>query len=351
MPTSGSRSRFGHTPGPTRRRSRRRGAVAHPAVLRLDRAAERVVRGDSDPFAAERLERTSIVPSPPSASGQRSACAPAASRPAAIASATSREEYVPLKESGATSTHAPVRGGPPRNLPSPTMPPLLRAMRPQEWIKNVFVFAGLLFSGKFDGSARGRRGDPHLRRLLRDLQRRLLRQRPDRRRADRKHPKKRFRPLAAGELSEGAANAIAPVLAAFAIALAFATVNWEVGLMVVGYGIAQVAYSLGLKQIVIVDVMTSRRPLHPARRRRRQRRRRPRLRMAARSAPACSPSSSASPSAARRRSPSCTRGPAAARPRALLAALPRPDGLPGHHRHRDQLRDLHRQLAARSAAR
>ena len=41
-----------------------------------------------------------------------------------------------------------------------------------------------------------------------------------------------------------------------AIALAFATVNWEVGLMVVGYGVAQIAYSLGLKQIVIVDVMT-----------------------------------------------------------------------------------------------
>ena len=73
---------------------------------------------------------------------------------------------------------------------------------------------------------------------------------------DRKHPKKRFRPLAARELSESTAKLIAPTLAIVAIALAFATVNWEVGLMVVGYGIAQVAYSLGLKQIVIVDVMT-----------------------------------------------------------------------------------------------
>ena len=73
---------------------------------------------------------------------------------------------------------------------------------------------------------------------------------------DRKHPKKRFRPLAAGELSEGAAKAIAPMLAVVAIALAFAAVNWEVGLMVVGYGVAQMAYSLGLKQIVIIDVMT-----------------------------------------------------------------------------------------------
>ncbi len=49
---------------------------------------------------------------------------------------------------------------------------------------------------------------------------------------------------------------IAPLLAAGAIAIAFATVNWQVGLMVFGYGIAQMAYSLGLKQIVIIDVMT-----------------------------------------------------------------------------------------------
>jgi 4-hydroxybenzoate polyprenyltransferase len=132
----------------------------------------------------------------------------------------------------------------------------IKTGRPQEWIKNVFVFAGLLFSGKFD--------DPHAiveatiafisfcaissaGYYVNDLVDVEL---------DRKHPKKRFRPLAAGELSEGAAKAIAPALAIAAIALAFAAVNWEVGLMVVGYGIAQVAYSLGLKQIVIVDVMT-----------------------------------------------------------------------------------------------
>jgi 4-hydroxybenzoate polyprenyltransferase len=141
----------------------------------------------------------------------------------------------------------------------PTRTPLqaaIKTARPQEWVKNVFVFAGLLFSGKFN--------HPHdilLATLafisfcaissagyyvndLLDID------------LDRKHPKKKFRPLAAGELSERAAKTISPALAAFAIALAFAAVNWEVGLMVVGYGIAQVAYSLGLKQIVIVDVMT-----------------------------------------------------------------------------------------------
>lgn len=127
--------------------------------------------------------------------------------------------------------------------------------RPKEWIKNVFVFAGLLFSGKFNQghdvfeafvtfvafcliSSAGY--------YVNDLLDVGL---------DRKHPKKRFRPLAAGEISERTAMTVAPALAIVAIAIAF-TVNWQVGLMVVGYGIAQIAYSLGLKQVVIIDVMT-----------------------------------------------------------------------------------------------
>lgn len=131
----------------------------------------------------------------------------------------------------------------------------IKTGRPKEWIKNVFVFAGLLFSGKFN--------QPHdvvlsvvtfvafclissAGYFVNDLIDVEL---------DRKHPKKRFRPLAAGELSESTAKAIAPVLALIAVAIAF-LVNWQVGLMVVGYGVAQMAYSLGLKQIVIIDVMT-----------------------------------------------------------------------------------------------
>lgn len=146
-------------------------------------------------------------------------------------------------------------GVPPRPRRSP-LRAAIKTGRPKEWIKNVFVFAGLLFSGQFDDtqaialslltfvsfcliSSAG-----YFVNDLIDVE------------LDRKHPKKRFRPLAAGELSVGAAKAIAPALAVVAIALAFATVNWEVGLMVVGYGAAQIAYSIGLKQIVIVDVMT-----------------------------------------------------------------------------------------------
>src|SRR3954466_13590759 len=118
----------------------------------------------------------------------------------------------------------------------------IKTGRPKEWIKNVFVFAGLLFSGKFNHShdvleavitfvafclisSAGY--------FVNDLVDVEL---------DRKHPKKRFRPLPAGELSESAARTIAPVLAVIAIALAFGAVNWQVGLMLVGYGVAQVAY-------------------------------------------------------------------------------------------------------------
>ncbi len=158
-----------------------------------------------------------------------------------------------------TSEHPTI---PAQATPEPVVPrrsPLRAAIktgRPQAWSKNLFVFAGLLFSGKFN--------QPHevLEATLtfaafcaissagyyvNDLIDVEL---------DRKHPKKRFRPLAAGELSERTAMTIAPALALVAIAIGFAAVSWQVGLMVIGYGVAQMAYSLGLKQIVIVDVMT-----------------------------------------------------------------------------------------------
>ena len=133
----------------------------------------------------------------------------------------------------------------------------IKTGRPQEWIKNVFVFAGLLFSGKFNQSHEVLEAFLTFVAFCFDLQRRLLRQRPDRRRARPQAPEEAL-PAAGGAraLRGRRRRRSRPALAIVAIAIAFATVNWEVGLMVVGYGIAQMAYSLGLKQIVIVDVMT-----------------------------------------------------------------------------------------------
>jgi 4-hydroxybenzoate polyprenyltransferase len=132
----------------------------------------------------------------------------------------------------------------------------LVAIRPQEWIKNILVFAGLLFGGKFgDASAVGTAtltfvafcaisSAGYLINDINDVE------------FDRAHPSKQNRPIATGELAERSAITLAIALTAAALALAFATVNWKVGLMVAGYGAAQLAYSFGLKQIVIVDVMT-----------------------------------------------------------------------------------------------
>jgi 4-hydroxybenzoate polyprenyltransferase len=135
------------------------------------------------------------------------------------------------------------------------MPPLIRALRPQEWIKNLLVFAGVLFSGRLDQS--GAVGDAiitfvafcaissagYLFNDLRD------------REHDRLHPDKRTRPIASGAVAPGTAAGLAVALAAIAIGLGFA-VDAEVAGLVALYGVITTAYSLGLKRLVIIDVMT-----------------------------------------------------------------------------------------------
>src|SRR3954454_11827619 len=133
---------------------------------------------------------------------------------------------------------------------------LLVAMRAPEWIKNVLVFAGLLFSQKLDQgpqvvdatitfiafcaiSSAGY--------LVNDLRDAPL---------DRRHPEKRHRPIASGELSERVAGVAAVALAVIGIAISFAWVEAGVAGLVALYGVITVAYSLILKRLVIIDVMT-----------------------------------------------------------------------------------------------
>jgi len=136
------------------------------------------------------------------------------------------------------------------------MPPLLAAMRPQEWVKNVLVFAGLLFSGKVDEVAQV--GDAlitfvafcaissagYLFNDLRDAEQ------------DRLHPDKRRRPIASGALAPGTAASAAVALTVVALGLAAVGVDAEVAGLVALYGVITAAYSLLLKHLVIIDVMT-----------------------------------------------------------------------------------------------
>jgi 4-hydroxybenzoate polyprenyltransferase len=135
------------------------------------------------------------------------------------------------------------------------MSPLIRALRPSEWIKNLLVFAGVLFGGRLDS------GDAVADAVLtfvafcaissagyifNDIRDREL---------DRLHPEKRERPIASGAVSTGTAAALALILAAAAIAIGFA-VEVDVAGFVALYGAITLAYSLGLKRLVIIDVMT-----------------------------------------------------------------------------------------------
>ena len=136
------------------------------------------------------------------------------------------------------------------------MSPLVAALRPQEWIKNLLVFAGVIFSLQFDDGAAlldatiafvafcGISSAGYLFNDLRD------------REHDRLHPDKRSRAIASGALAPETAATAAIGLAAFAILLPWATVSAEVAGMVAIYAVVTVAYSLFLKRLVILDVMT-----------------------------------------------------------------------------------------------
>jgi 4-hydroxybenzoate polyprenyltransferase len=136
------------------------------------------------------------------------------------------------------------------------MPPLVRALRPQEWIKNVLVYAGLLFSGKVDEIAQV--GDATLTfvafcaissagYLLNDLHDAEH---------DRLHPEKRHRPIASGELAPRTAVLVAILLTVVALVVPLATGSAEVTGFVALYAVITAAYSFALKRIVIIDVMT-----------------------------------------------------------------------------------------------
>lgn len=141
---------------------------------------------------------------------------------------------------------------------------LLRAMRPQQWVKNMFVLAALVF-------ARGARGDL-LAGDLSDVRRTLfaflafclgssaiyLVNDVMDVESDRKHPTKRSRPIAAGEVAIPAALVAAAACVVGALAISYfaqapAVSGPTVQHVVAAYMVLNLAYSLKLKHLVLVD--------------------------------------------------------------------------------------------------
>jgi 4-hydroxybenzoate polyprenyltransferase len=130
---------------------------------------------------------------------------------------------------------------------------LLVSLRPRQWVKNLFVFAGLVFGQKLLTPAIWTAGAAFL--IFCGLSGAvyLLNDVADREQ-DRLHPEKRRRPVAAGRLSVRTAVTSAVVL----IVVGLAASLWLSGafaLVALAYVALLSAYSAWLKHLVIVDVL------------------------------------------------------------------------------------------------
>ena len=135
------------------------------------------------------------------------------------------------------------------------MPGLIVSLRPEQWTKNLLLFAGLVFGGRLTdldavlaataafATFCALSGATYLVNDIRD------------RDADRGHPLKQTRPVASGELAVGSAAAAAALLIGGAMVAAW-LLSPAFGAIAAAYALIFSLYSLALKHVVIVDVLT-----------------------------------------------------------------------------------------------
>lgn len=133
--------------------------------------------------------------------------------------------------------------------------PELVAARPRQWTKNLLLFAGLVFAAKLGDAGRwveavaiflaycAASSAAYLVNDVRDAP------------ADRRHPSKRLRPVASGELAPRRALALAGALTVAALAVAAVLGPWTLAFLLAFLAL-QAVYTLRLKHLALVDVMT-----------------------------------------------------------------------------------------------
>ncbi|MGV3517008.1 decaprenyl-phosphate phosphoribosyltransferase [Luteitalea sp.] len=148
-----------------------------------------------------------------------------------------------------TASHAP---GTPRPSVAAS---LFLALRPAQWTKNLIVFAALIFGQRLlDGEAVVRALVAFLAFCALSGVVYVVNDVVDRE-ADRQHPLKRLRPIAAGALPVPVALGGAAVLVVVAL-VASLWLGVAFAAHAVAYVALQLAYSLGLKRQVILDVLS-----------------------------------------------------------------------------------------------
>lgn len=136
---------------------------------------------------------------------------------------------------------------------------IAKAMRPKQAMKNLFVFAALVFAGHLTDPVKGPRnfaltvlafvlftlvaGSVYIINDILDVEQ------------DRAHPDKCSRPIASGLLPAPLALSAALVIAATSLAASF-FVDLSFGVVVAAYFFMQIAYCLYLKRVVLLDIFT-----------------------------------------------------------------------------------------------
>ena len=132
---------------------------------------------------------------------------------------------------------------------------LLISLRPEQWSKNLIVFAGALFGGQLTSApAVAAAGGAFAIFCALSGAVYLFNDVADRA-ADQRHPLKRERPIASGELSPAFAVTVALILALTGVGAAFA-IRPLLGAVAAAYFALLVVYSFVLKHLVIIDALT-----------------------------------------------------------------------------------------------
>lgn len=131
---------------------------------------------------------------------------------------------------------------------------LVRTMRIHQWVKNIFVYAALVFDGKllvFDLFIQTTlimvcfclaASSVYLMNDLVDIEK------------DRQHPQKRFRALPSGQLQPNFAVVAAVLFSLTSVSLAM-WLDPRVGIIILSYLLLNITYSFYLKNIAIIDVI------------------------------------------------------------------------------------------------
>ena len=130
--------------------------------------------------------------------------------------------------------------------------PIIRLLRPHQYIKNGFVFLGPIFAVQWDGATLlsaltvfiafcAAASAIYVLNDLSDIE------------ADRAHPRKRDRPLASGEVTAATGWRLAIGLGIFALAASASISLWAAAL-IGAYIAMNIGYSLSWKHIVVIDV-------------------------------------------------------------------------------------------------